>query len=221
MKIGALVIGQSPRPDLTDPLRGAFVGAEIIEVGALDQWSEGVPPAQSTYHSPLSTRLRNGREVVLEEDHLTTHLQASLDQLEANGVSASVLLCAGAFADLKNTRPLIKPFATTKHFLGAVGLHHLLVICPFAEQCRACEAKWKSAGFDVHVQADPGNSYLEQEIAAFLKHHSQTQAIILDYVGYPATRVLALQKNCALPIVDLGQLSIVLASTLYPHLPND
>lgn len=214
-RIGALIIGQSPRPELVEPLRSRLPGAEIVEMGALDRLEKHAIPRKEAYCYPLSTRLRDGSEVILEEKDLTVHLQKSLEELEAKGVTATVLLCAASFAELRSTRPLIKPFATTKSFLKAVGIHHLLVICPFEEQCPASEEKWRAAGFNTQVQLDPGGSGLAAQVTAVLERQPQMQAVVFDYVGYPGNRVLDLQSICSLPVIDLGQLSVSLVATLY------
>ena len=60
-KIGALVIGQTPRPDLVDPLQALLPEVVIEVVGALDGLSATELPDASHAPYPLSTMMAGER----------------------------------------------------------------------------------------------------------------------------------------------------------------
>ena len=74
--IGALTIGQSPRPDLVGPLNDRLPeGCQIIQAGALDGLTAAsLPPIDDTTY-PLTTRMRDGSLVMVEESFLATRLR--------------------------------------------------------------------------------------------------------------------------------------------------
>lgn len=212
--IGALTIGQSPRLDLVDPLRGHLPDdCRIIEVGALDGLTTAaIPPMGERIESiyPLTTRLRDGALVVVEEAFLLPRLQQALDYLENEGAVASILLCAGSFTHLQGARPLFKPFAVGSLLLRALGLSSLGLIAPIVGQVAPIQRRWQAAGFTATVWTADINQQdqtFQRQLAAQIKR-SDLQCIVLDYVGHPAQSVAQLQRHCPLPVIDLGRLAM-------------
>ncbi len=217
-KIGALIIGQTPRPDLVDPLIGALPSnCDVIQTGALDELEVDSIPSQQTGPYVLTTRLRNGAVVKVEESYLGTRLQDALDGLEAQGVVATVLLCAGTFDTLGGTRPLFKPFMLARNILGILGMRSIGLIVPIPEQEEPVRRRWSAAGFDAHVwTADLGRQ--DDQFRKLLSHQTSQAALdclVLDYVGHPLKQVSELRRSTDLPLIDLGQLAIsICASSL-------
>ena len=209
--IGALTIGQSPRPDLVDPLWYYLPdGCQVEEAGALDGLSASqIPPiAESVY--PLTTRLRNGSLVMVEETFLLPRLHQALAHLEAKGVVASILLCAGTFEGLEGRRPFFKPFTVACDLIQAHGLNSLGLIAPIKEQETPIRRRWQAAGFTPTVwTADIGkqDNQFKQHLAAQIEAND-LECIVLDYVGHPAHFITQLQQNTPLPVFDLGQLAM-------------
>ena len=216
--IGALTIGQSPRPKLVDPLRRYLpAGCQVMEAGALDGLSAALIPPISEGVYPLTTRLQDGSAVMVEESFLLPRLQQALAHLEAQGAAASILLCAGTFAGLRGTRPFFKPFSVATNELRARGLKSLGLIAPFEEQVAPIRRRWQAAGFEPTVwTADISrqDQQFRQQLAAQIETNG-LECIVLDYVGHLAQTVTQLQDNSPLPVVDLGQLAMTaLADTL-------
>ena len=105
--IAALLIGQSPRPDLVQPLRDLLPNQTIIEVGALDGLTVSDLPDVSNAPYPLGTRMQNGRFVFVTAPFIEPLLQAKLNEIEQE-ISATMLLCAGTFDNLQSKRPFIR-----------------------------------------------------------------------------------------------------------------
>lgn len=215
--IGALVIGQAPRPDLVDPLQAMFPHADIIQVGALDQLTAvDLPPHNATY--PLITRMRTGETVMVEERFLLSKLQHGIHQLETAEPDSILLLCAGTFSSLHSTRPLIKPFTVGQATCQAEGWESLGFITPVAEQIEPIRERWQTAGFRPTVWA----ASLAQQDGAFTAdlltkiETDQLQAIVLDYVGHPREQVAQLQAHSPIPVLDLGHLAMKTVATYLP-----
>lgn len=209
--VGLLTIGQSPRADLSAPLRVMRPDLHYVEAGALDGLSEDDLPV-STGAYPLQTRLRNGSQVTVDLAALEPLLQHALERLEDQGVVATMLMCAGTFDALAGTRPLLKPFALVRDGLHTAGIGRIGVVAPFAEQVAAIRARWLGAGFDVVIDTAPlaDDQGVNLLLSTWLQGSSPVQAIVLDYVGHDPVLVKQLQARYHLPIFDLGLTTMAL-----------
>ncbi|MGB1253938.1 MAG: AroM family protein [Candidatus Promineifilaceae bacterium] len=210
IRIGALVIGQTPRADLVDPLQVMLPEIEIVQMGALDGISaENLPPHNAAY--PLMTRMKSGETVIVEESFLIGRLQAAVTRLESAEVAAIILLCAGTFAAVESRLPLIKPFDVGRDLFRQRGLTSLGFITPVAEQVTPIHDRWAGAGFRPKVWA----ASLANQDRAFVTYlhkmieQHQLEAIVLDYVGFSAEIVAQLRQNTPIPLFDLGQLALL------------
>ncbi len=215
--IGALLIGQSPRPDLVDPLHELLPDFEIIQAGALDDLTPEDLPDVSESSYPLGTRMANGQSVLIDESFLASRLQAALVELEAKGVVAAILLCAGTFAKLVGTVPLFKPFDVGLGVLQVLNFRNVGLISPIAAQAEPIRKRWQQAGMQTMFWAadltQPDASLYDRLTAQIRK--KRLQCIVLDYVGYSRESVQLLQSNIAVPVLDLGYLALrTLASSL-------
>lgn len=215
--IGALTIGQSPRPDLVAPLESWLPEeCQILQAGALDGLTKAALPATHDAVYPLTTRMRDGSSVMIEASFLATRLQQALDQLEEHGVMATILLCAGTFADLKGKRPLVKPFSTGRAVLESLGLYRIGLIAPIKEQEAPIRQRWLAAGFqptvwtaDLAQQDERFTQQLNEQIEV-----NKVECLVLDYVGHPEPLVRQLRGTAVIPVVDLGQLAMAALSSL-------
>ncbi|MBA2380854.1 MAG: AroM family protein [Chloroflexi bacterium] len=205
--VAALEIGQSCRPDLVAELRAVLPDdVRILEVGALDGIDPAtVPPIGSDAANPLSTRLADGRQVVVDEAWIAPHLQAAVRRAEAAGADALLLLCAGGFHDLASDRPLIRPAVAVARVLHERGVATMLVVVPLPGQVPASEAKWRALGFDPVVLATPLPAGLDQVVEAAEQH----EAVVLDFVGHPADLIDRLEQALGsrgnAQVFDLGR----------------
>jgi protein AroM len=98
--IGAVTIGQSPRSDIMPGMKESMgPHIRVVEKGALDGLSMqnilALAPTEGM--SPLCTRLKDGRQVVIAEERVIPLMQERISELETMGVSLVVLLCTGHF----------------------------------------------------------------------------------------------------------------------------
>ncbi len=202
-----LTIGQAPRPDLVAPFRRLRPDAEIVEAGALDGLTATTLPHAPVGSHPLTTRFADGSLVTLDEAVLVPLVRAALERLEADGVEAGLLLCAGPFDAVRGGRPFVRPFEVVTRLLRASGVRRLGVLVPVEGQRRPAGHAFAAAGFDATVwaaslpsAADRLPAWLEDEADA----GSPVGHVVLDYVGHDPDEVAGLQRRLDVPIVDLG-----------------
>lgn len=216
--IGALTIGQSPRPDLLALLRGIPRNYDILEVGALDSLEREDLADASGSKYPLTTRLNDGTIVTVSEELLLPRLQKALDRLERQNVVGTILLCAGSFSELRGTRLLFKPTNVTYAVLGALGIRRVGVLCPLEEQASAVRQKWATAGFRPTVwtasldeEPDQVGEWIARQVSAI----DGLECIVLDYVGHTPDQVRYVREIIDVPVLDLGELAVAaMISTL-------
>jgi protein AroM len=216
ISIGAISIGQSPRPDLLEPLRSRLPAdrVTIVELGALDGLERAHLPLTEPGGYPLTTRMRDGTRVTVDEAFLSPLVQTAIDEAEGEGCVASILLCAGGFEGVHATRPLVRPFELGAATLRSLGFGRVAVVVPIDDQVEPSRCKWSAAGFDPSVIAATLG-----EAAAVLADQGQPrpEVVVLDFVGHPEAAVGHLREFVEPPVLDLGELAAVtLASTLGP-----
>ena len=154
---------------------------------------------------------------MVAEPFIIPKLQTSLESLEAEGVAATLLMCAGTFSSLKGFKPIIKPFDLGSALLQMLNQKTIGVIAPFVGQIAPIEERWQNAGFRTTVWAADLAAH-DQVFLEELEHRiisKQLDCIVLDYFGHPIVQVQQLQSSIEVPVIDLGQLAIVtMASSL-------
>lgn len=217
--VGVHVIGQTPRPDLTQELTDRFPSLRLEVVGALDGLASADVPACGRRGYPLETRLRDGTRVVVDAAFVEPLLQATVNALDAR-VSAHLILCAGPFPKLAppappsgspgRPTPLIRPFAAAVAHLAARGIRRIDVVVPFAAQAAPSMDKWAAAGFGcrVHVFEERPRHRPVGEWASGLVGGSRAQALVFDYVGMRADILDEVVHRVDRPVFELGRLAL-------------
>ena len=204
-RIGAILIGQSPRPDLVKPLVKANPNFQYIESGALDFVDPAdIPEPTSEYI--LTTRLNDGTLVRVDESYLFPLLKLAVANAERQGAVMSVLLCAGPFDGLTGAQPLYRPTAMVDTILQTRGVNKIAVLSPSREQASAIHQKWLSRGYVPTVFVDPGLP--DAELAQWMReqlHYSAAEYLVVDYVGHPIEKIQALERTLPIPVLDLGK----------------
>ncbi len=204
-RIGAILIGQSPRPDLVKPLIKANPNFQYIESGALDFVDPAdIPEPTSEYI--LTTRLNDGTLVRVDESYLFPLLKLAVANAERQGAVMSVLLCAGPFDELTGAQPLYRPTAMVDTILQTRGVNKIAVLSPSREQASAIHQKWLSRGYVPTVFVDPGLP--DAELAQWTReqlHYSTAEYLVVDYVGHPIEKIQALERSLPIPVLDLGK----------------
>ena len=99
MRIAAITIGQSPRTEITAPMREILRGASLEEYGLLDDATEadlarlGESALNPDGDSVYVTRLRDGRSIKMVKRNIVAMLQQTLCTLKGSGFSSALILC--------------------------------------------------------------------------------------------------------------------------------
>ena len=215
ISIGAISIGQAPRPDLVDALRLRLPPDRptIVEIGALDGLDSADLRLTEPGGYPLTTRMRDGTKVTVDEAYLAPLVQAAVDSAERQGCVASILLCAGGFDDVHTTRPLVRPFALAVGALRASGVTRIGVIVPIDDQLDPSRRKWSRAGFEPIVQAARLG---EAPARVAAEGFAGTETIVLDFVGHPAAAVARFRDLVGRPVLDVGELAAATLAAIVP-----
>lgn len=214
--IGAVTIGQSPRPDVI-PEMTAILGPEIEirEAGALD----GLDREQIAQLAPgpgdavLVTRLADGTAVRVAERRISPLLQEKVAELFAAGVPVVVLLCTGEFPDLPipvpasdsslSGRLLLRPQPLLHHVMQALATSLKLgVVVPAAEQIEEARQRWRGVGREQVVSAaSPYESKAQLVQAAQGLAEAGVDVVVLDCIGYTFAMQELFRRTVGVPVI--------------------
>ncbi len=160
---------------------------EIVEYGILDDLSPEeiaflMPQAQEM---PLVSRLRDGRQVLLNEKKIRELLPEAIDYMKTKmNVNAVGVLCTHEFPKRKYSCPVIFPADYMKFVIDEIlGAQKLGVVVPLDSQIEAAKRKWGRKR-SVVVSKSP---YVQEKtwngIADALSEE-RVDTAILDCIGY-------------------------------------
>lgn len=220
-RIGALVVGQSPRPEIEAEIRALADGPIDLDLrGALDGLSrqeiDAVPPESDA--DTLFTRLPNGDGVTISKRQVVARGTAQLEALAAAGYDVTMVMCTGEFPDWIGRYRVLFPSRTLNAMVrGCLPEGRLGVFTPLAEQCAGSRARWRQAGYDAQVVAlSPNADEVEiREAAAILLPH-RPELLVLDCMSYTreAKRVVreVLKAPAVLAVSSAVRTALELAS---------
>ncbi|MEN3262242.1 AroM family protein [Sodalis endosymbiont of Spalangia cameroni] len=213
-KIGTLTIGQAPRPDIA-PLLDAALPPQVacIHAGLLDGLDDEAIAARFAVQpggAVLTSRLLDGRAVVMDKAAVGTAVQEKIHALDAQGCDIIALLCTGEFHGLTTQRAwlmepdLILPATQT----ALVGQRRAGILVPLASQIDSEKEKWRGlAVAPVFAVASPYTAP-EEEVAAAARSLAQqgAEVILTDCMGYTAWHKDICAREAALPVLLANQL---------------
>lgn len=221
-KIGTLTIGQAPRSDIT-PILDAALPAHVscLHAGVLDGVDDATIAerfAPQPGDALLTSRLLDGRAVVMGKPAVAKAIQQKIDWLEAQDCEIIVILCTGEFHDLRSQHAwLIEPDRILPPTLNAlVGSRRAGILVPLAAQIASELEKWHSAAqTPVFAVASPYTASEEQVAAAARSLAEQgAEVIITDCIGYTGWHQAICAQHVTVPVV----LSNKLLADLLSHL---
>lgn len=201
--IAFLFIGQTPRPDVMDDVRGVM-GKDVItlEFGALD----GLEKQQIAALSPVSpedtliTKLKDGSEVRVSEKAVAKLLGERAEQAAKAGADLCAVMCTGGFS-VKSPIPVITADQAFHGQSIAEGVKSVGVIVPLSEQQKTFSGYYAASGLEIITgAADPYGP--TEAIAAEAKRLADAGADIirLDCMGYTAAQATAARKASGKPV---------------------
>lgn len=222
-RLGVYTIGQTPRPDLTEIL-GPRRGTLALEiVGALDGLPKMEVPTCPPGGYPLETLMRDGTRVVVDALFLAPRLQDAITRLDS-GVVGHLILCAGSFPGLTAHAPIVQPFDVARREFEGRGFGSLEVLVPFAAQAPPAARKWEEAGFTCRMhrldeRREPTSvaDWVSDQVTG-----TDADALVFDYVGFPAATLDEVAIQIDLPVFDLGHLAVAALERILPDVmrPN-
>lgn len=219
LSIGLLTIGQSPRKDIMEELADVLVGAEIIEVGALDGYTLR-KIEETLYPEPgyftYVTRMRDGREVRVAKEKIIPLLQRKIREIE-DKVDMIILLCSGRFPRFKSIKPVIYP----SNLLKGVALSimtpggKLGVVVPLEEQVHHIRSLWHMYTSDVRVAPVSPYTATEEGLRRIAETLMDRELVIMDCIGYSYKQKRIMHRVIRKPVITVrGILRAVLTEII-------
>ena len=221
-KLGALTIGQAPRPDIA-PVLDAALGPRVarIDAGVLDGLSReaitaGFAPRPGG--GLLVTRLADGSAVTIDKAATEAGALRRIADLEAQGCTAILMLCTGAFHGLRTRGAwLIEPDLILPGVVAAmIGPRRLGVLVPLQEQVASEAEKWRPlATPPVYAVAHPYEG-TPAELAAAARDLAGrgAQVLLMDCMGFTETHRAVAREATGLPVIVSSALMAKLASEM-------
>ncbi|MGQ0662534.1 MAG: AroM family protein [Pseudomonadota bacterium] len=188
-RIGVVVIGQSPRPDIVAELRRVLGEQVAIELaGALDGLSRAEIDrlAPDGSHDTLYTNLPDGSGAIIAKREVARRAQAKLDRFAESGIDVVLINCTGAFAGLVPRGHVVFPSAVLRALVaGLLPDGRLGVFTPLAEQEIQVRDKWEQGGWHIDVvPLLPRTAGAELDTAARELARRRPDLIVMDCMGY-------------------------------------
>jgi len=152
-EIGLVTTSQTPRSDVVPSLRKMIGGSvEFVEAGALDDLAkeEILKLTPKSDADLLVSRTRDGSEIIFGKSHIIPRLQKCIDSLNAKGVEAIALLCAGSFPRFESKAPIVRPDLLMYGFLKSIpNLKKVGLLVPNEKQQGSIGKEFEEEGFQV------------------------------------------------------------------------
>lgn len=202
MRLGLITIGQSPREDVVSEMKPHLEGAEIRELGALDNLSmkeiEALFPKEG--EPLLVSRLRDGREVKLSERAISEKLKECVKLLEKE-VDVIALLCTGEFEGLTSEKMIIEPSSILKKTVEALNVKRLGVLIPDPRQEEMTLKKWSGKAKKILISSASPYSGREEDLRIAGKRLRDCDLLVLDCIGYSLKVKRALRELTGKPVL--------------------
>jgi len=186
-KLGVLVVGQSPRPEIESELNRIIGDVSLDLRGCLDALSRAEIDAlqPDAGDAALFTRLSNGDGVRLCKQAVVRHGSAQLDALERAGAGFVIVLCTGEFREWQGRRVLF-PSAILRNFVfGILQTGHIGVLSPLETQIPATRTRWAGETHTVSAVAlSPNASFADARQAGAKLRALAPDLIVFDCVSY-------------------------------------
>jgi protein AroM len=205
--LGAISIATSERDSLIEGLAEHLPShVEIRPYGLLDGLDDeavaALGPDPGEYG--IVSHTASGREVLVAHKKILPGVCKLVEQAEADGVFATVVLCGAGWADVPRRRPLVDPGAVFPAIVRALaGSQRLGIIKPSAGQIEKEHARYTAWGHDVAVtSASPWAGGVEdfRRAGRYLRDQG-AQLIWMTCVGFEEEYRYAVAEETGVPVV--------------------
>ena len=186
-KLGIITVGQSPRIDLTDDMLNILRDdIEVVESGVLDSYNlnevkEKFTPIDGKPR--LVSRMRDGTQVILNEEKIVEELQGVIYDLE-NKVDVILLLCTGKFPKFRSKKSLIEPKPLIRSVVDALRNEKKIgIVVPDSSQADDIRNWGQSCGIDSEVVVF--SPYIKgRDLDNMSFEDEDIEYVIMDCMGY-------------------------------------
>ena len=206
-RIAGITVGQSPRTDMTCDLVPRLAGSlELVEYGALDDMSlEQVERelAPEPGEEVLVSRMRDGRQATFSGDRVVPLVQRKVDEAEADGCRAIIVLCTGSFPELRHDVPLVFPQPLLHSTARALADgRRVAVMVPEASQAEQAREWWQASGVEVDVVSASPYKGIDGVMAAARTLRGRDDAFLcLDCMGFTVAMRDAARRESGLDVL--------------------
>lgn len=219
--LGIVTIGQAPRSDVVPQMRRHLPeDTQIVEAGALDGLTfdkvQAFKPREGEY--VLTTRMADGRSVVVAKERLMPRLESAVDRVEAAGAATILMLCTGQFPELRGRPVLVaEPDRMLQHAVLAFRPRRLGVLIPLPAQADAARARWSEVVGEVEVvPADPYGDPARIPEAGRELLPGKPELIVMDCMGFQEAHRRAVKAATGVPtVLANAAVSRLLAEVLF------
>ncbi|MDP7336113.1 MAG: AroM family protein [SAR324 cluster bacterium] len=221
VKLGALVIGQSPRREVEEEIRMVIgEGFELDLRGALDGLtkSEICELTPESDQDAMFTRLPDGSGVKISKKAVTRYGTNQLADLLDSGADYVMVLCTGEFPEWTESFRVVYPSRIVKHFVNALlDGGRLGVFVPLREQLEKAKKQWTSAGYDAVVEPLSPNASEDDcrqagdrmvlhdpDLMVFdcISYRSKTKRFVCSVVKKPAILAITASARCIMEMIS-------------------
>ena len=205
-RIGVVVIGQSPRPDVAAEIAAVLSPGMTIELrGALDGMSRAeidkIPPKDG--YDALFTLLPSGDSVVISKTEVERRADKQLTRFRQEGFGVTMLSCTGKFPNLSPEGLVILPSAVLHRLVEAVlPKGRLGVFSPLPEQTALIDKKWQREGVEVlGVTLRPGSADSAVDRAALMMASKYPDLGVMDCMSYSSANKARVRRSYSGPVI--------------------
>lgn len=187
-KIGAITIGQSPRSDVTKDILPLLNSFELVECGALDDYTykEVINKFQPKGDNLFVSRMRDGRQVFLSKEKIIDQLNICIEKLEQIGCEVIMIFCTGKIDNLKSKVKLLQPNVIMHKIIPTMAINtKMAILVPDKKQKDQIKKQWEYLDLDITTFA--ANPYKDVEKIKILSQKIKNQnfgLLYLDCIGY-------------------------------------
>ena len=205
-RLGVVVIGQSPRPEVAAEIAAVLSPGTTIELrGALDGMSraeiDSIPPTDG--YDALFTLLPNGDSVVISKREVERRANQQLARFRQEGVDVTMLSCTGKFPNLSPEGLVILPSAVLHRLVEAVlPKGRLGVFSPLSEQTALIDRKWQRDAVEVvGVTLRPGSADAAVDDAARAMAEKRPDLVVMDCMSYTSANKARVRQSYSGPVI--------------------
>jgi len=185
VRVAFITLGQSPREDIMSDIGKYLKGIEYVEYGLLDDLTlEEIEREFKPLPNELAyvSRLRDGSEVKLSKNKVTSRLQELVSKVEGS-VDLIVILCTGDF-NIRSSKPVVYPSQALISKVTEISPRTLGVVVPLESQVDMARKRWCRVSEVTGIIVWSPYSGTEEELTRSAEVIKGSEVVVMDCLGY-------------------------------------